>query len=89
MSTPADELKAAVRKLRPSSPTVATHTVAVRLHPAVVEAVAELLEAAEDMAHDYPDLARDHDRPTCDDYACDVMGRAIAVARAINGGEQP
>ena len=83
--TPADELRAAAVRLRPSSPSVAEHTVAVRLHPAIVEALEELLDAAAKMAREYPDLAREHDRPTCDDYACDVMGHALAVARAVLG----
>lgn len=53
------------------------------------EATARLLDSAAELATNYPDLARDHDRETCDDYACDLMGHAIALARAINGGEQP
>jgi hypothetical protein len=86
MSAADDELRAAVRLLRPSSPTVAQHTVAVRLAPATVEAVAQLLDAFTDLARDYPDLARDHDRAVCDDYACDVTGHALALARLINTG---
>lgn len=84
---PADELAAAARFLRPSSPTVASHTVAVRLHPAVVEALEELLNATAEWAREYPEMAHDHGRPACDDYACDVMGRSINLARLINGGQ--
>lgn len=87
MTTAADELRAAVRRLNPSSPTVAQHTVAVRLAPAVTEAVAQLLDTFTEWAREYPEMAHDHDRPACDDYACDVMGSALALARAINGGQ--
>jgi len=83
--TPADELAAAARRLHPSSQTVAAHTVAVHLHPSVVEALEELLAATAEWAREYPEMAHDHDRPACEDYACDVMGRGIALARAING----
>ena len=44
--TPADELRAAAARLRPSSPSVAEHTVAVHITPAVAEALADLLESA-------------------------------------------
>jgi lipopolysaccharide biosynthesis protein len=86
--TPAEEINAAARRLRPSSQTVAHHTVAVRLHPAVVEALAELLAATGEWAREYPEMAHDHDRPACEDYACDVMGRSINLARTILG-DQP
>ncbi|CAL9609431.1 hypothetical protein SUDANB1_05594 [Streptomyces sp. enrichment culture] len=39
-----DELRAAAKALRPSSPAVAAHAIAVRVPPAVVEAVADLLD---------------------------------------------
>ncbi|MDX3637788.1 hypothetical protein PV728_48035 [Streptomyces europaeiscabiei] len=39
----AAELQAAAEKLRPSSPAVATHTVAVRIPPAAAEALADWL----------------------------------------------
>lgn len=84
---PADELRTAANKLRPSSPAVAAHTVAIRVHPAVSEALKELLDATAAWAREYPEMAHDHDRPACEDYACDVMGRSIALARAINGGQ--
>jgi hypothetical protein len=41
--TPSQELRAAATKLRPSSPAVAAHTVAVRISPAAAEALADLL----------------------------------------------
>lgn len=85
--SPADELAAAARLLHPSSPTVASHTVAIHLHPAVVEALEGLLTATAEWAREYPEMAHDHDRPACEDYACDVMGRSIALARQINGGQ--
>lgn len=85
---PADELRTAARRLRPSSQTVAQHTIAVRLHPAVIEAIEQLLDATAEWAREYPEMAHDHDRPACEDYACDVMGRALAVARQINTGGQ-
>lgn len=57
--------------------------------PNVGAATVELLDAAAGMAADYPDLARDHNRPACDDYACNLMGAALTLARAINTGGQP
>jgi hypothetical protein len=54
------------------------------MHPGVGKALTELLDAAADMAGAYPEMAHDHDRPACDDYACDVMGRSIALARTLN-----
>lgn len=86
--TPAEELRSAARRLTPSSPAVAHHTVAVQLHPSVVDALEQLLNATSEWARQYPEMAHDHDRPACEDYACDVMGRSIALARAINGGAQ-
>ncbi|MFJ3923049.1 hypothetical protein [Streptomyces sp. NPDC090022] len=55
------------------------------MHPGVGTSLAELLAATADFAAAYPEMAHDHDRPACDDYACDVMGRALAVARTILG----
>jgi len=75
MSTPADELKAAAEKLRPSSPAVAEHTVAVRLSPAVADALADLLDAEAkryERAVSVGEFDASHDRP-------------LAVARQING----
>lgn len=72
--TPSQELRAAATKLRPSSPAVAAHTVAVRISPAAAEALADLLDtAAEYVADDSPS------HPT-------HLVRALAVARAILGG---
>lgn len=91
--TPADELHTAVRTLRPSSPAVATHTAAVRLHPAVAEALAKLLR--EIAALHEPTVCRKHEG--CGPHGCDWCGdedwpcndtrNALAVARAINGGQ--
>ena len=74
--TPTDELIAAAARMRRHSGPAA-------------EPIAALLDAAALLATNYPDLARNHDRATCDDYACDIMGAAITAARAILGGEQP
>ncbi|CAM5249945.1 hypothetical protein SGLAM104S_01602 [Streptomyces glaucescens] len=68
----ADELTAAATEMR-------------RWPGRAAEPLAALMDAAAELATGYPDLARDHDRETCDDYACDLMGRAITAARAING----
>lgn len=54
------------------------------MHPGVGAALADSLDSAAELAASYPDLARDHNRAACDDYACDLMGRSLAVARRIN-----
>lgn len=95
MTTPADEISAAADKLRPSSPAVATHTVAVRLHPDVTNALAKLLR----------EIAALHEPTTCqkhescgplgcdwcgdEDWPCNDIRNALAVARAINTGGRP
>ncbi|MFE9855531.1 hypothetical protein [Streptomyces sp. NPDC005780] len=48
-------------------------------------ALADWLGAAARMAAAYPEMAHDHDRPACEDYACDVMGAALVVARQVLG----
>ena len=53
------------------------------MHPGIGAALADWLGAAADMAKAYPEMAHDHDRPACDDYACDLMSRAITLARQI------
>lgn len=68
-ATLADEMEAAVTLLRPSSPSVAEHTVAVRLHSDVVAALADWLDA--EAGH----LAND-DFPG-------IHAHALAVARAV------
>lgn len=73
MTTAADELRTAAAEMR-------------RWPGSAAEPLAHLLDATANFAADYPEMARDHDRKTCDDYACDVMGRGIALARAINAG---
>lgn len=73
----------AVRKLRPFGQT-GEPLVTVQLSPTAVEHLAELMDAFAEWAREYPEMAHDHDRPACDDYACDVMGRAIALARLLS-----
>ncbi|WP_052479815.1 hypothetical protein [Streptomyces sp. NBRC 110035] len=72
MTTPADELRTAAAKLGPSSPAVAAHTVAVRLHPTVAARLAELLVSEIDYLADGSVAHPTH------------LTRALAVARAIN-----
>lgn len=62
--------------------------IALMQNPDLGVALADWLDALAAMATACPEMAHDHDRPACDDYACDVMGRGIAVARQILG-EQP
>lgn len=58
------------------------------MHPAVGAANADLLEAAAGFVDDYPDLTRPHvDDEPCSDHACRIVHAALAVARAINGGQ--
>jgi hypothetical protein len=59
------------------------------MHPGVGIALAEWMDAMAVWAREYPEMAHDHDRPACEDYACDVMGRGIALARQILGTETP
>lgn len=75
MTTPAEEIALAATEMR-------------RWPGRAAEPLANLLDATADFAVAYPEMAHDHDRHTCDDYACTVMGRTIALARAING-DQP
>ncbi|MCB5168026.1 hypothetical protein LG634_24765 [Streptomyces bambusae] len=58
---------------------------AAAMHPGVGTALAELFDAAADLATAYPVLAHDHYRPACDDYTCDLMCRVAAAARAVLG----
>ena len=81
--SPADELRAAAAKLRPSSPAVAAHTVAVRVTPAVADALAELLDTEASVADD---MRRQSPEFTEEQIAGLVHG-PLAVARAINGGQ--
>lgn len=50
MTTPAEDLRAAAQILRPSSPAVAAHTVAVRIPVHAADALADWLEAAAEEA---------------------------------------
>ncbi|MDX2528015.1 MULTISPECIES: hypothetical protein [Streptomyces] len=80
--TPAEELRTAAAKLRPSSPAVAEHTAWVKIKPEVAEALTEWLEAQErtwSIGHT--------DHAFCPTQQCSQQA-ALAVARAINGGEQ-
>ena len=86
--TPADELRAAAAKLGPSSHAVASHTVAVRIHPDVALALADLLVAvsydANDQSLNEPGSER-HD--ACDRTVC-VPAAALMAARVINGEQR-
>jgi hypothetical protein len=83
--TAADELRAAAAKFGPSSPAVASHTVAVRLHPDVAAALGDLLVAVandpDDPSLNEPGSAR---HGGCDRTTCPAAA-ALAVARAILG----
>lgn len=82
--TPADELRTAATKLRPSSPAVAAHTEWVKIRPAVADALAILLEGV--MSD-----ARESDHEQCQSWCAPEtcsLSAALAVARQING-EQP
>lgn len=74
---PADELLTAAARLLPSSPAVASHTAAVRLHPSVATALAELLRVEVSYLADGSPAHPTH------------LTQALTVARAINGQEQP
>ena len=58
------------------------------MHPGVGTALADWLDSAASLVTGYPDLGADHDRGACDDFACDLVGHALAVARAILGVHQ-
>jgi len=77
MTTPADELRAAAAKLRPSSPAIAAHTVAIRLRPDVADALAELLVGETDYLTEGSATHPTH------------LTRALAVARRINAAARP
>lgn len=81
----ADELHAAAAKLSPSSPAVASRTVAVRLHPDIVSALGDLLVAVandpDDPTLNEPDSTR---HEGCDRTTCPAAA-ALAVARAVLG----
>lgn len=100
--SPADELRAAATVLRtaadaaqaasplpwtagddegPPIPYIAL------MHPGVGHATVTLLDTAAAMVDIWPELGDDHDREACDDYACDLIAAALAVARAITGSQ--
>ncbi|MFE7233957.1 hypothetical protein ACFVAF_25470 [Streptomyces sp. NPDC057596] len=79
MPTPAEEFESAEERVRMGDS---------RIDIALRGPLRDWLDAMAEWAREYPEMAHDHDRPACDDYACDVMGRSIALARAINGGQR-
>ena len=74
---------AAVHAFVQAVPTAANADYIAAMPPGIGAALADWLGAAADMAKAYPEMAHDHDRPACDDYACDLMSRAITLARQI------
>ncbi|MFE0699144.1 hypothetical protein [Streptomyces sp. NPDC058872] len=74
--TPADELRAAEERLR-----MGDHRIDINLR----NHLRTLLDTAADTVTAYPELGDDHDRDTCDDYACDLIGATLDLARALNG----
>jgi hypothetical protein len=54
-----------------------------RIDVALQKPLAHLLDALTDLASGYPEMAGSHDRDVCDDYTCDVMGRALDLSRAL------
>lgn len=90
MSTPADELKAAAEKLRPSSPAVTEHTEWALICPAAADALADWLDSTSGL-HE-PQLCDKHEGCAplgcqwCgdEDFPCTDMRHALAVARQIN-----
>lgn len=72
MTTPADELRAAAGKLRTLPGPAASPT-------------ADWLDTTADHVDAQPEYGDEHDRTVCNNYACDTIGHALAVARAING----
>lgn len=82
MSKSAEELRLAAARLRPSSPSVAEHTVAVRLHPDVATALADWLEFQAAMDERF--LALVDGAPSMDDATWDGKPHpALVVARAL------
>lgn len=86
--SPADELRAAATRLGEH-----TWIGALTVSPAGAgllrgrEPLVTLLDNAASMVDVWPELGDDHDREACDDYACDLIGAALDVARAINGSQ--
>lgn len=75
----AAELAAAADKLRPSSPAVAAHTVAVKLPPTAAEYLADWLGCL---------AMLDPSERGGDECGWCGGNHALAVARALNGGQQ-
>lgn len=76
-TTPADELRAAEERVRMGDR---------RIDISLRGQVTELFKTAADMVTAYPQMGDAHDRQVCDDFACDLVGHALAVARVLNGG---
>lgn len=74
MTSPADELRAAAARLRPSSPAVATHTVRVWITSEAASALARLLDLEETYLVGMPENER-----------LAHVSAALAVARAVLG----
>ncbi|MFI8254108.1 hypothetical protein [Streptomyces filamentosus] len=75
---PADELRAAKDRV---------HAGDWRIGLGLHTSVAALLGTAADMVTAYPQMGDAHDRQICDDWACELVGAALAVARAITGSQ--
>lgn len=76
--SPADELRAAEERVRMGDQ---------RIDISLRGELRTLLDTTAAMVDVWPELGDDHDREACDDYACDLIGAALAVARAINGSQ--
>ncbi|MFE3123705.1 hypothetical protein ACFXHD_09820 [Streptomyces hydrogenans] len=76
--SPADELRAAEKR---------AHAGDWRFGLGLHAPIAALLGTAADMVTAYPQMGDAHDRQICDDFACDLVGAALAVARAITGSQ--
>ncbi|MFB9485374.1 hypothetical protein ACFFSH_39340 [Streptomyces filamentosus] len=76
--SPADELRAAEERVRMGDQ---------RIDISLRGELRTLLDTAAAMVDVWPELGDDHDREACDDYACELVGAALAVARAITGSQ--
>lgn len=53
------------------------------MDPKVAYLTHQLLVAGAEMAQEYPELAEDHDRDACDDYACSLMGAVVGLTEEL------
>lgn len=75
--TPAEELAAAAKTLRPSSPAVAAHTEWVKIRPEAADALVKWLDSWTGIdLNEHAAMAED-------------VHHALAVARALNGSRPP